>query len=883
MENKFILISPDRATPQPLEHTFMTPLLFSTYKDNTPQPRLHESTNDIPVYDNDPIADDKKDLSGSELKDVSINSSKAIDLTDNEDNASDTSARSTEIQLSASRVGGRNDDIHSMNCGNVDVHSRDEGGRSDAVIDLCDDFSVDEPRFHAESDIFDKSPHIGASDRSFNCRDIEFTIDHESFLEKHQDSGDDLSEPASPCVTTTQGERKQSSEGIEGSSQGKDQGGCKNLSLNNSGSSKSDAIDLETEAPTSPSEFGKEWYERPHNFSKYGATDSGNSSDEVIDTTPKMSHQEHTTNRGSPLIDLEIETPVSLSGNWLRAHSDILRGAAESSSSQMLSPKRKSTPKRRRRANPVSESSAVSDKGTDKCKRKTKSKRSTPSKKKSPPKKRMRQDTTHSAGKGAFKELLKRVSNEIDGGNMSDSDVTIDRRMSSNNASTSDDIEELQTSRNLSEVEVLAPNRKASNTASTSDEIEELQANRSFSEIEALNPNTPLPSYSLGVDQDNDSVNDCQRKNEISRNIRTRDKFDSPLGSNKSPISGIHLTKSSVKTLDLSGRPANQELPIHFEDREREDDCIVSYPSFSQSFGDDGGFNVDICMQGQAGDTRSLKGSQPEKSPICYGLSASPTLDTNNESAHTDRSFATSHNDLRVSFIDDGGFNCDLAVDVTTQERESNAGSPSVVKVAARKRSTNASGTCQRIRISTNMEHEKTEMTSPSLGMGSHSREMTSSVQGVCTSSSDATYRVQRNELPRVNLSHEKLTSNEESRDENDISKLGDLSSLNCDSDFVLEDNTDAGRGFSSVSEHMDDNNEALQDQEPSTATPRMQAPMNVRDTPSTAVRNFTHGIGIHPETGAAITPMSDYDSLSTPALAVRILNVKGQVQSCYD
>ena len=862
MENKFILISPDRATPQPLEHTFMTPLLFSTYKDKTPQPRLRESSNDIPVYDNDYIADVEKDLSWSELKNVSINSSTAIDLTDNEDNVGDTSARSTEVQLRASRVGGRNDEIHSLNCGNVDMNSRDEGDISDAVIDLCDDFSVDEPRFHAESDIVDKSPYAGAADRSFNCRDIEFAIDQESFLEKHHDSGDDLSEPASPCVTTTQGERKQSNEGTEGSSQGQDQDGCKNPSLNNSGSSKNEAINLETEAPSSPSENEKEGYERPEDFSKYGAIDSGNSSDELIDTTPKKSLQENTTNRGSTLIDLEMETPVSSSGNWLRAHSDILYCVKESSSSQLLSPRRKSTPKRRRRVNPVSESSAVSDKGTDKCKRKTKTKRSTPSKKKSPPKKKLRQDTSHTAGKGAFKELLKRVSNEVDGRNMSDSDVTIDRRMSSNNPSTSDDIEELLTNRNLSEVEALIPNRNASKTASTSDEIEELHTKRSFSEIEALNPNRPLQSHSLSIAEDNYSVNDCQRNSEISRNRRTRDKFDVTVVSNNSPISGSHLTKSYV---DLSGRSANRELPIDFEDQ---DDCSISYPSFSQSFGDDGGFNVDICTQGQAGANRSLKGSEPDTTPMYHGLNASPTLDTNDKSAHADRDVATSRNDLRVSFIDDRGFNCDLAVDVTTQDGESNAGSPSVVKVAARKRSTNASSTRQRICMSTNME-------SSLLAMRSNSREMASSLQEACTPSSDAMYRVQRNELARLDLNQENLPSGEESRDENNISNLGDLPSWNCESDFVFEGNSDAGRSFSSVSENVHDNNETLQDQGPSTATPRVQAPMNVSDTPSTAVRNFTHGIGIHPETGAAITPMSDYDSLSTPALAVRILNVK--------
>ena len=269
----------------------------------------------------------------------------------------------------------------------------------------------------------------------------------------------------------------------------------------------------------------------------------------------------------------------------------------------------------------------------------------------------------------------------------------------------------------------------------------------------------------------------------------------------------------SLKKGESPPRSGNQ----HLEDSI--DGCkMISYQSFADSF-DDGGFNADIYCGGPVSNNGSV-------AELSEATSKSNLRDLDDKGNHkeinADDDFVDVDNGIHmITFVDDGGFNCDI------QEIAVNNNSVNF--------SANRSGDGDIERSGSRKCASVTE-DNPELSIISGT-----DVDRCCVDVTDSeSYSIILSNIENPVVFNDDSISgdNIESNDSDTSKNVPRRHKTHVDIRTARTSNVERGHITSA-------------------------------QTPLSAVRKFGPGCGVHPETGATITPMSDYEALQTPVLTV--------------
>ncbi|XP_065059035.1 uncharacterized protein LOC135686680 isoform X2 [Rhopilema esculentum] len=297
-----------------------------------------------------------------------------------------------------------------------------------------------------------------------------------------------------------------------------------------------------------------------------------------------------------------------------------------------------------------------------------------------------------------------------------------------------------------------------------------------------------------------------------------------------------HLEELSPLCLDMSKGPQRyaenspmdkSELnAVHLKAEPENDNITGSLPSSMHSFNDDGGFNPDLDFGVQT-QTDNKAHVETRLSDAHFQIRSSPhSLLTGEPKAHSatfeeiaevrDAPYEMEdeeNNDFSDCYIDDGGFNCDVPQDLN-----------------------------QISNISNTVLHDIDVSSDESLTFPIVATNKGSKMSKKTLSDNIGSIREYQGEQ---HVSREAVNLKEQ-----DVGRKEDA---NNSLDRELSNSQNSKHTASSV-------------------TP-VRSSMQTMKTPNTALRNFGPGCKFHPETGASITPMSDYDTLHTPDLTKRVKN----------
>ena len=264
------------------------------------------------------------------------------------------------------------------------------------------------------------------------------------------------------------------------------------------------------------------------------------------------------------------------------------------------------------------------------------------------------------------------------------------------------------------------------------------------------------------------------------------------------------MDKSELNAVNLIAEPENDYI-------------TGSLPSSMHSFNDDGGFNPDLDFGVQT-QTDNKAHVETRLSDAHFQIRNSPrSLLTGEPKAHSATSEEIEenrddpyemedeeNNDFSDCYIDDGGFNCDVP---------------------------------QNLNQISNIS--KSDLQIPDIDVSSD-ESLTFPIAATNKGS-----KLHKTTLPRYqavkHFTREDVNLKEQG--------VGRKEGVNNSLDRELSNSQNSNHTASSV-------------------TPARSSIQTMK-TPNTALRNFGPGCKVHPETGASITPMSDYDTLHTPELTV--------------
>ena len=293
----------------------------------------------------------------------------------------------------------------------------------------------------------------------------------------------------------------------------------------------------------------------------------------------------------------------------------------------------------------------------------------------------------------------------------------------------------------------------------------------------------------------------------------------------KRTLGPFHRGHHEGRRSDSSPRSESLKSQASAED----EDCrILSYHSFADSF-DDGGFNPDIHYE-------SL---ELNNCTFVEGDTTTVNKKENDEESNENEELGRRENVVEIDsendmfdFSDDGGFDGDIVQDLSpTNDRTTTKYSSGVCNITDARRSRSVSKTKENLEQSTTSENR----------LGHISGDLNEA------------------ETRTVLLN-------------------------NIDSPIVCEDGSYLATG---VENSLTDVPKTIvgrrREKQNDEQTTRTKTPTGnhiaTAETPCSAVRAFGPGCAVHPESGTAITPMSDYEALQTPVLIVsRRLPIESKV-----